>query len=291
MILFLLKALTFILGHLPLTLQYHMGRVAGFIAYQIDRSHRRIALKNLELAYGDELPGVERIRIVRELYRGLGLGLMEFFRIPWLKPGDFEGFVEVDGLEHMEKALAKGKGVIFSTAHFGNWELMAAYCAVMVHPIDIIARKMDIKPIEEFMLWLRSRSGNRMIPKKKSMRKLLRVIKDNGVLGILVDQNVTRSEAVFVNFFDTLASTNKGPALIAQRTGAVVIPAFIIREGKGRTHRIVIEKEVELASSGDKDADTLENTQRITASVERMIRRYPEQWFWVHRRWRTRPKP
>ncbi|MEE8574724.1 MAG: lysophospholipid acyltransferase family protein, partial [Thermodesulfobacteriota bacterium] len=183
--------------------------------------------------------------------------------------------------------LKRGKGLMFSTAHFGNWELMAAYCGLRGYPLAVVARRQKMDVFERYISWVRARSGNVVVEKKKSMRKLMRMLKDNGILGILMDHNVTRSEGVFVDFLGTPASTNKGPALLAVKMEVPVVPAFIVREGRG--HKIVIGDEVHLVSTGDKDSDIVENTRRIIGPINDIIRRYPEQWFWVHRRWRTRP--
>ncbi|MBI5233654.1 MAG: lysophospholipid acyltransferase family protein, partial [Deltaproteobacteria bacterium] len=134
--------------------------------------------------------------------------------------------------------------------------------------------------------WMRTRSGNNVVGKKWAMRGLMQILACNGMLAVLMDQNVTRKEGVFVDFFGIPACTNKGLALLSRKTGAAVLPIFILRDG--RTHRIIIEHEVPLLITGDKEADTIENTRRFTKRIEDMIRKYPGQWFWVHRRWKTR---
>ena len=149
-------------------------------------------------------------------------------------------------------------------------------------------RDLDSPLVDDFVRWVRTRSGNRVVPKRKSMRELLRTLRGGGIVGILLDQNVTWSEGVFVDFFGKLACTNKGAALLAVASGSPVIPTFIVREG-GR-HRIIIGREIEVVNSGERRSDVVENTFRFTRAIEDMVRRYPDQWFWIHQRWKSRPE-
>jgi len=288
MLLFL-KVISFVLGRLPLGFALAVGRLLGWLAYRLDRRHREIALENLKAAYASELSPGHAERIVREVFASLAMNLMEFMRIPWLRRGRLEGYVECEGIENFDRALARGRGVILLTAHFGNWELMGAYLGLTGYKLEIVVRELDSAVLEAFTVWVRTRCGNRIVPKGRSMRRLLKALSENAITGILLDQNVARSEGVFVDFFSRAACTNKGPAMLATRSRAAVVPAFIIREGRG--HRIVIQEELKLVDTGDRERDTLENTARFTAAIERMVRAYPEQWFWIHRRWKTRPEP
>jgi len=215
------------------------------------------------------------------------MNVMEFSRIPWLKKSSFNGYVTCEGLDNLREAQRKGKGVILLTAHLGNWELMAAYLGLTGYLLDIVVRDLDNQRTDDFVRWARTRSGNRVVPKERSMRGLLKSLKKGGIVGILLDQNVTWSEGVFVNFFDRPACTNKGAALLAAASAAAVIPAFIVR--KGRRHRIIIGPEIPTVNTGRKSADGVENTFRFTKVIEEMVRRYPDQWFWVHQRWKSRP--
>jgi KDO2-lipid IV(A) lauroyltransferase len=178
--------------------------------------------------------------------------------------------------------------VILITAHLGNWELMAAWYAVMGYKMDVVVRDLDNALASRLMNWVRTRHGHAMVLKKRSMRRLLKTLAKGGIAGILLDQNVARVEGVFVDFFGVPACTNKGPAMLAAVSGAAVIPTFICREN-GR-HIIKIGPEIGLSRGGDKKTDALENTRRFTAAIEEAIRRNPGQWFWVHRRWKTRPE-
>lgn len=283
----ILKGLAFILGRIPSALYYPFSRALGSLAYSIDKKRRRITLENLERAFKDTVSPAEKDRIAREVFKNLAAMLFEFMRIPWLKKDSLGGFIGSEGIERLERALDKKKGVILLTAHFGNWELLGSYFGLTGHPLDLVVRELDNPKIEEFVRWVRERPASRIIPKNRSMRKILKRLSGNAIVLILLDQNVALVEGVFVDFFGMPACTNKGPALLAISSGAAVVPAFIVREG--RRHKLIIEEEVELANTGDKEKDTIENTERCTKVIEDIVRKYPEQWFWVHRRWKTRP--
>ncbi len=283
----LLKAISFIIASLPSRLMVVVGRYLGRLVYLIDGRHRKVALDNLRMAFGQEKTEDEIRTIARGVFENIAITSLEFMKIPWLGEGDMDRYIECSGLENLKNAFSKGRGVILYTAHLGNWELLAAWYGIKGYRGDIVVRPLDSPLVEGFVRWIRTRCGNAVVYKKRSMRRLIRTLSDNGLVGILLDQNVTLSEGVFVDFFGIPACTNRGLALLAMKTGSPVIPTFIVRTEKG--HRIVIEKEIETLRTGDKMADVVTNTQRFTRVIEDMIRRYPDQWFWVHRRWKTRP--
>lgn len=283
----ILKIMAFILGHIPLGLALFLGDTLGSVAFRLDSKRRKIALANLDLAYGASLPPQEKEAMVKSLYRHLFRMFLEFMRIPWLTRESIKGYVECEGEDNLKGALAKGKGAVLLTAHFGNWELLGAYLGLSGYTLDVVAREVDNPAFEEFVKWVRTRCGNRIIYKQRSMKKLLKCLGGNGIAGILLDQNVAHIEGVFVDFFGTPACTNKNTAALAAAAGAAIVPAFIFREGS--RHRLVICPEIELSNTGDKAADALENTARMTRAIEAMVRLAPQQWFWVHRRWKTRP--
>lgn len=284
---FFLKSLSFLLGHLPSFLYYPLSRSLGSVIYSIDKKRRRIVKENLDRAFGDKLSATEKDGIAKEVYRNLAAMLFEFLRIPWLKKDRIDRLVTCEGLEHLEVALERKKGIILLTGHFGNWELQATYFGLIGYPADPVVRELDSPGVDGFVSWVRTSTSNKIIPKNRSMRKILKRLSENGIVTILIDQNVALVEGVFVDFFGTPACTNKGPALIAAASGAAVVPAFIIREGS--KHRLVIKEPVEIINTGDKEKDVVENTRRMTKLIEEMVREHPEQWFWVHRRWKTRP--
>lgn len=283
----IVKSIAFIIGHLPLCLVLAIGRTLGRIAFHLDKRHRKTALENMKLAYKGSVSEDRLTSIARAVFENLAMTGLEFMRLPWLTKQRLNGYVEFEGIENLERALEQKKGVILFTAHFGNWELMAAAYGLSGHPIDIVVRELDSPVAEAFTAWVRTASGNRLVEKNRSMRRLIKTLSNNGIAGILLDQNVARVEGVFVDFFGTLACTNKGTAMLAQMSGAAMLPTFIVRQGM--RHTIVIGERVELADTGDKHADATLNTARCTRIIEEQVRAHPEQWFWVHRRWKTRP--
>lgn len=283
----LLKIISFLVGHIPRTLTVLLGRLFGTLAYRLDKKRKKITIENITKAFGNEKRPEEIERIARGTFKNLAINALEFMRLPWLKPVDLDGYIDYVGLENLKRALAKKKGVIFCAAHFGNWELLAQFYALMGFPLDLVVRELDSPLMEEFVRWVRVSHGNRVVSKKRSMRRLLKTLKDNGCVGIMMDQNVAHVEGVFVDFFGTPACTNKGPAILAAASGASVLPTFILRAGN--THRVIIGEEITLDCAGDKELDAVKNTAAFTRAIEDMIRKYPEQWFWVHRRWKTRP--
>jgi KDO2-lipid IV(A) lauroyltransferase len=285
--LFFLKAVSFVLGHIPRRVAYALGCLLGALASRLFKRHRRTALENLERAFGDSLTQYDRERIMGRVFKNLGVMFFEFNRMAWLKREDIGKFIEFKGLERIEEALKRGKGVLLLTAHYGNWELLHAALGHRGYTLELVVRRLDSPLFEQFVKWVRTRSGINIVYKVKAMLPLVRRLNSNSVAMILADQNTVREEGYFVDFFGVPTCTNKGPALLAQKTGAAVLPVFIVREGS--RHRVEVWEEIELANTGDKDVDAEQNTAAFARAVEKAIRARPEQWFWVHRRWKTRP--
>lgn len=276
---------------LPYNIASDAGGLIGRTGYLIDSRHRRIALKNLRTAFPEKNKD-EISLIAKKAFENLGRSAAETMHIA---SNDTEylhrilnALITMEGRGHLDKAAKQGKGNLILTAHFGNWELLGIALAASGYPLNVVARPMDNPLIEEILLSLRSKTGARVIPKKGGVREILRRLKKGEGVGMLIDQNTSRHEGMFVDFFGHPASTNRGPALIAMKSGAPVIPIFIIREGKSR-HRIVFMEEVVLYRSRNIEKDILANTEKFTKIIESNIRKYPEQWFWMHQRWKTRP--
>jgi Kdo2-lipid IVA lauroyltransferase/acyltransferase len=260
---------------------------SGFFTlfYHLVPRQRLIAVYSLRRAFPEKSDD-EIIRVARSVYRNMGIMAAEFFDIPHLTKENIGELVEAEGLEHCLKALEKGRGVLFFTAHFSNWELSATAAALLIKPLVVIYRRLDSPLLEQLVLRVRSASGNTLLPKEHAMRAMIRSLKRNEILGILIDQNVAWYEGVFVDFFGRPACTTDGLALLALHTGAPVLPGFLVRLRDGR-YRLVIGPEVEITRTGDRAKDILANTQRFTKVIEETVRRYPDQWFWVHQRWKT----
>lgn len=282
------KILLSALNLIPLPSKIWLLEGLGRLVYVLDARHRRIALRNLALAFKDK-DFKEREQIARSVFQNLGRILAEFTYIPRLNKQNVGQHVTVDGLENFRRAYAKGRGVLVFTAHFGNWEWMAASFPLIVgQRCYVMVRPLDNRFLDGFVERLRTWTGNQTIPKQKAMGRLLRLLRNKEIVGILLDQNMAWQEGVFVNFFGELACTNMGMTSLALKTGAPVVPTFNIRQKDG-SYRVVFEPEVSLIQTGDKDQDVQKNTELFTRIIERYVRNYPDHWLWLHQRWKTRP--
>jgi Kdo2-lipid IVA lauroyltransferase/acyltransferase len=278
-----------LLNGLPERVALGLGSVAGRLIYLLDGRHRRLVRDQLHRAFPD-WPDSEVGRVAGQCYEHFGRSAAEFARLGRADRETILGCVTVEGREHLDRALAGGRGVLFLTAHLGNWELMAVVCTLIGYRLFPVTRPLDNPWLNRLIDRIRSRHGSRVISKKdeSAPRDLIQALRDGCCVGILLDQNMAPYDGVFVEFFGRPACTAKGLALIARRTGAPVVPAFIVREEDGR-HRIMILPSVELSHGLDVKADVIANTARCTAVIEQMVRRYPAQWLWMHRRWKTQP--
>lgn len=243
---------------------------------------RRTGLRNLELAF-PERTLEEREQILNGMFRSLGRLLATVARLPHLTRGNIDRYIRYEGREHFDRALAQGRGALFFTAHLGNWELSAFAHGLMSRPMHVVVRPLDNPLLDAYASHLRTLSGNRIIGKKEYARGILKALAANEAVGILADQNATPEEGVFVDFFGVPACAHAGFARLAAHSGAVVIPGFALwneREG-----RYVLRFDEPIAMPGDVAADT----QRLQSHLEAVIREHPEQWLWIHRRWKTRP--
>ncbi len=280
-----LKGFSFFINLFPEGFALWVGRQLGNLGYCLDWEHRKVALQNLTLAFGQEKSESEIRGIARGTFQNLGMMAVEFFRIPGLDMEDFKKKVTVEGLEKALKLLEMKKGVLLLLSHFGNWELMGMMSKVIDHPIMVIAKPIKKnKWVDQFITEIRRKAGLEVIPTEKASRKVIRALSQNRVVGILIDQRAKRSEGVWADFFGRRAPTTPGLAILAMKTGAPILPVFMIRNGYQR-HRLLIQEPLELVHTRDIKKDVEANTQLINHTLESMIRQYPDQWFWVHRRW------
>ena len=275
---------------LPLTVALRVGACIGELLYVVAARARRVALFNLQLAF-PEKSLAERRRILRASSRNLGRLGAEFCHLPRLTAEELPHLVTFADRPAWEHALERaGKtGMVILTGHFGNWELLAYAHGLLGHPITLVHRAMRNKVFNEAIRVVRSKAGTRAIEKRAAAKEALRVLKRHGILVVPADQNQVFSFGVFVDFFGLPACTTPGPARLAMLTGAPILPVFLVREGESGRHRVEILPDVEVASTGNREDDIRITTQRCTAVLEDMIRRYPEQWIWFHKRWKTRP--
>jgi KDO2-lipid IV(A) lauroyltransferase len=237
-----------------------------------------------------ELTDVERERILRGCFDNLGRLLVEFTHFPELNKSNISQFVVHEGLENYLEGLRRGRGVIFMTAHFGAWELSSFAHSVHGYPLKFVVRPIDNPRVERLISHYRTLSGNVPIQRRSAARDILKALRDNEAVGILFDQNTTRSEGVFADFFGIPAATTPAIATFALRTGAAVVPGFLIWDERAGKHRLRLDPPVELVETGDLSRDVIENTKRFNRILEGYVRKYPEQWLWIHRRWKTRPE-
>jgi KDO2-lipid IV(A) lauroyltransferase len=272
----------------PLPIRKLFFKFLLILFYHASAKHRLIALHNLHCAFPEKDMG-ELIRIAKGVYRNLAITAAEFFSMPSITRENLHEWVEMEGQEHFEAGIAQGKGLLTIIAHFGNWELMPVTIPLFLRfpkPSYIVYRPLDSPILDNMIEHVRTINGNEMIAKGGSGRSIIRLLKENHGIAILSDQNVAAREGVFVDFFGRPACTGVGLAVLALRSGAPVLPMFMVRQKSGK-YKFILKPLVEISQTGDYERDLLENTQRFTKVVEDVVREYPDQWFWIHQRWKT----
>ena len=267
-----------------------LGEALALVLHVADRRHRRVGLINLRIAFPDRSVREHR-RILRGFWLNLGRMAAEICHLRDLTPENVSDWIAFDNPERWREFIRShsDSGAFVLTAHFGNWELFAYAHGLCGHPVHLVYRALQNPFIDGYVDRLRRSAGTVTLRKSTAGVNLVRALRRGGIIVIPADQNSTRGMGVFVDLFGVPASTNSGLARLAVRTGLPVYPAFLVREGRGAQHRIVIGPPVPIARTGDRIADIRENTQRFARVLEDMIRRHPDQWFWVHKRWKTRP--
>ncbi|HEY1502448.1 MAG TPA: lysophospholipid acyltransferase family protein [Acidobacteriaceae bacterium] len=278
-----------LIGALPRGVARSMGAALGAVAWWVVPRLRRTGLRNLELAH-PQMPADERSRVLRGLYRKLGWQLGEFCHMSRYTRENTRTLFRYEGLENYLAARDRGKGVLIVTGHLGAWELSSFWHSLMGYPMTMVIRRLDNARVDRMVNDIRCLHGNHVVHKDDFARGLLSAMKRGETVGILMDTNMTPPQGVFVPFFGVAACTASGLARVAQRTGAAVLPGFLVWEAAERKYVLHFGEEIPVADSGDDERDVLDNTARFTAAIEGYVRRYPDQWLWVHRRWKTRPE-
>ncbi|MGD8376622.1 MAG: lysophospholipid acyltransferase family protein [Acidobacteriota bacterium] len=265
-----------------------LGHALGELWFRLDAGHREVARRNLEMALPGRSAG-ERREIARAAFRHFGAVLVDLLRFPSYDAEEVAARVRIDGWENLENALARGKGALLFTAHYGHWELAGLAQGFRGRPLDVVTRPLDNEWLERRLARARRRSGNRVIHKRAAIRGILRALREGRSVALVIDQNFRDAGRVFVDFFGRPAATTPTLGVLAVRTGAPVLPVFSWPEADGR-YRIEYRPEVLPVDTEDRAADALDLTRRCTGLIEAQIRARPEYWLWMHQRWRTRPE-
>jgi KDO2-lipid IV(A) lauroyltransferase len=272
-----------LLGVLPRPLARAIGITLGLIVYSVHGRLRRVGFRNLTIAF-PEMSEPDRRRIVRGEFISLGRQLAELCLFPRYTKENVSRTVVYEGFENFDRAYARGKGVLFLTGHIGAWELSAFAHSLQGHPLSIVMRSLDNPYVDALLQRYRTMHGNRTVDKDDFVRGLLSAMKAGETVGILMDTNMTPPQGVFVDFFGIPACTAS-----ALRTDAAVVPGFTVWDKTLRKYVLHFEPAIELIRTADNESDIVANTAKFTKVLENVIRRYPDQWLWVHRRWKTRP--
>jgi KDO2-lipid IV(A) lauroyltransferase len=278
-----------VVGTLPRPLARSLSAAVAAVIYALLSKLRRTTEFNLALAFPDWSES-QRRTVIRGMVRNLGWMAAEFARFPKYNQRNIDQVVVLEGHENFLEGHRRDKGVIYLTGHIGAWELSSFAHALYGYPLHYMARQLDNVKIDALVNRYRCFSGNRPIFKNESARTMLKILRDAGTLGILADQNTMPEEGVFVDFFGTQACTTTGIARVALHTGAAVVPGYAYWDAAIQKYRLRFEPPIDLTRTGDADRDVFENTQKFAKVIESIIRLYPEQWVWLHARWKTRPK-
>lgn len=287
----LIRALSLVINFLPEDFALQIGKLLGKLTFYLDSNHRKVALKNLTIAFGEEKSKEEIFSIAKRTFQNMGMTAVEFFRIPKMDQRVFKEKITIRGMGNVKDIIENRKnGVLLLLSHFGNWELMGVLPKFLGLPISVVVRPIKKNRwLDGMVLKIRKSCGIEIIDKEKASKDILRSLSENRFVGILIDQRAKRSECVWVNFFGKKAPTTPALAVLGMRTGAPVVPVFMVRNGF-KKHTLFVEKPVSFVHTGDIKKDVIVNTQIINDTLERMIRLYPDQWFWVHRRWERKAK-
>ncbi len=265
-----------------------IGALVGSLAFTLFGRLRRVGLQNLSLAY-PTWTAQQRQAALKTVYRNLGYQLAEFCLMSGYTAMQASRFVEYEGLERYLAARARGKGVLVVTGHLGAWELSSFYHSLVGYPMGLVIRRLDNPLVDAFVNRIRCLHGNRVIHKDDFARGLIASMRAGETVGILMDTNMTPPQGIFVPYFGVDACTGAGLARIALKTDAAVLPGFLLWDEARRKYVLRFGECMELLRTGNADADIRANTAAFTRAIEDAVRRNPEQWLWMHRRWKTRP--
>jgi len=275
-----------VLGGIPRPMGLRIGQAIGRLLFTVDKKHRRIATENVSRAFDWPAQSPEVCRIVRQVFMNLGMMLFEIAWAARLDPAQHARYFRIRGAENYYRAMEKGRGALLLTAHMGNWELFSIIAHMAGIPANVVYRPLDNQALDDAVKQIRCRYGAKLIPTKYAFYRIAKALKKKACVAMLMDQNVDYYNGVYVDFFGRRACTNRGMAYMAVRTGAPVVPVFMLREPGGYLAEVL--PEIPMIKTGDLQKDIEENTARYNAAIEAIVRQYPDQWFWVHQRWKTK---
>lgn len=286
------RPLSAVLGRLPYPLLSRLARLGAWVWHWLVPIRRRVARDNVRRALGDTLSLPAQRVVVRKAFTQQALNVVDILRAPTITAARSEREVRREGFEHLEAALARGRGAVVVMAHLGSLDLIGFSQAIRGLPMSAVVREIRWGPAHAYLTWVRTRTGLRLIPPRRSAHACLRALRDNRVLGLVIDQHMPKHRGVVCEFFGRLASTSPAPVRLALAAAAPIHPGLIVRHGFGPQHTLRIEPELALeAPYGDPVLDAWHNTQRINHVLERWVRATPEQWLWMHRRWKVDEDP
>ncbi|MHB1664008.1 MAG: lysophospholipid acyltransferase family protein [bacterium] len=285
---FLVKIFYILINALPLNCSLALGRFLGIAFYKLDKKHAKSVFKNLKIAFKDDKSDEELNKIAVNFYKNLGMVFIEIFRLNKYTKENIDDFVETD-FGNLKDIYGK-EPILLLTAHFGNWELLAKTFSLKGYIGNVLARPLDNEYIEQILYKLRTVSGNKVIyNRENAVKEILTAINKKEIIGFLPDENASKRIGVFVDFFGNPACTMPGIANIAAKTKARVVPAFIVRQSNFSRHKLIIGEPLEINYTGNRKEDVINILNIFHAAIENIIKEYPEQWFWIHNRWKTRP--
>jgi KDO2-lipid IV(A) lauroyltransferase len=287
----LFRKIIYGLSSLPSKTIVKPASLLGYLWFRLDAHHRNIAISNIRHAYGKTKDRQWIYKTAAANFKHLVKVALELPSLLTLNRENLDTFATFEGVAHVEKAAAEGKGALLFSAHLGNWELMALAMSLKFSAQShLLVRPLDFKPMDRILSELRSRTGNILLDKIRSANTIGRILQAKASISIMFDQNASWYDGVYVPFFNQIACTNRGLALFAMRYDAIVIPVFNLRRPDGR-YKIMIDPPVPIVRTGDINHDMMENSARFNKIIEKYIRMAPDNWFWVHRRWRLKPVP
>ncbi len=282
-----MAAVSAMVRRLPRRIVLAIGRRLGRAWGSLDRRHLAIAAENLHRA----LPEWDEARVqatVRGVYAHFGAVLLDILWAERRGGSEILALADIEGLEHLKAAQAAGRGVVCPTAHIGNWEYQGLASSLLVGPISVIARPLDNPQLDRRLVAFRTAAGNDVIYKQRALPRVMKALREGGVVAVLIDQNVQEKDGIFVRFFGRPASTTTVAAAIALKTGCAIVPGRCVLQPGGR-YRMIYGPPVDWAGTGRRDEDVAALTQHLTSIIEGWVRESPEQWLWLHRRWKTMP--